>query len=519
MPIRFLGRAVALLLLVSCSAVHAEPIGSAVRVVNKVTGSIDQQRRDLAVGDDVSQNEAIEVAPDALGELQLNDDTKLALGPGSRLVLNKFVYDPGSATGDVGLELAKGAFRFITGLTRKRDYHLRTPSASIAVRGTIFDVYVDAQGGTWLLLLEGSVRICNTAGQCSDVINPCGVVHITPAGTLDGPQGWPAEPRAISFATAFPFVVTPPGIDPSPLFTRTAVELNQCATPKVPSQRADAPPTPPQQQQQQQQTQRVGIAPPADPYDVTDEPVGPPPATVITTTDTPSTRWGGLYVGVVAGAAWQQSKPYLDCSDYTNPDPSVCSTQSSFLIPGDAFNLGDTGFLGGGQVGYNFAFGNVVLGVEADLAYTSINTTSSFNQEFPFGCCTIVRGSYMHQELSSLATVRGRVGYAFDNILLYATGGLALGQVEYVFELNWPDINGFARDEKSKLVAGYTGGAGIEIAFGGWSLKTEYLFYDLGSESLNAPFKISGVREPFEFRPDVDTQGHLLRAGINFPLN
>jgi outer membrane immunogenic protein len=125
----------------------------------------------------------------------------------------------------------------------------------------------------------------------------------------------------------------------------------------------------------------------------------------------------------------------------------------------------------------------------------------------------------MHQELSSLATVRGRVGYAFDNILLYATGGLALGQVEYVFELNWPDINGFARDEKSKLVAGYTGGAGIEIAFGGWSLKTEYLFYDLGSESLSAPFKISGAREPFEFRPDVDTQGHLLRAGINFPLN
>ena len=51
----------------------------------------------------------------------------------------------------------------------------------------------------------------------------------------------------------------------------------------------------------------------------------------------------------------------------------------------------------------------------------------------------------MHQELSSLSTVRGRVGYAFDNILLYATGGLAVGQVDYVFELNWPDMAGASR--------------------------------------------------------------------------
>ena len=115
--------------------------------------------------------------------------------------------------------------------------------------------------------------------------------------------------------------------------------------------------------------------------------------------------------------------------------------------------------------------------------------------------------------------MRGRVGYSFDNILLYATGGLALGQVEYVFELNWPDINGFARGESSKLAVGYTGGAGVEIAFGQWSLKTEYLFYDLGSESLSAPFLLNGAAEPFVFRPDFNTQGYILRVGTNFPLN
>ena len=229
--------------LVSCmaaSTAFAEPIGAAVRIVNKVTGEIDQRQRALKANDPVNQNEAIEVAADSLGELKLNDDTKLALGPGSRMVLDKFVYDPAPSTGTVSVNLLTGAFRFITGLSRKGNYELRTPSASITVRGTVFDVYVDGAGGTWLLLLEGSVRVCNAANQCADVDNPCGVVHITATGALDGPLGWPAQTRPINFATAFPFVVTPPSIDATPLFTRTAVELNQCAK-KPATQQAQAP--------------------------------------------------------------------------------------------------------------------------------------------------------------------------------------------------------------------------------------------------------------------------------------
>ena len=108
-----------LVLCMAASTAFAEPIGSAVRIVNKVTGSLDQQKHDLTVGDNVSQNEAIEVASDALGELKLRDDTKLALGPGSRLVLDKFVYNPAPSTGAVGVNLVKGAFRFITGLSSK----------------------------------------------------------------------------------------------------------------------------------------------------------------------------------------------------------------------------------------------------------------------------------------------------------------------------------------------------------------------------------------------------------------
>jgi len=488
----------------------AEPIGNAVRIVNKVTGSLGQQpQRDIAVGDGVNQNETIEVADDALGELKLRDDSKLALGPGARLVLDKFVYDPKPSTGAVSVNLLKGAFRFVTGLSRKQNYQLRTPSASITVRGTVFDVYVDPNGGTWLLLLEGSVRVCNTGGQCADVSNPCGVVHISATGALDGPQGWPAEARQINFDTAFPFVVTPPSIDATPLFTRTAVELNQCVAKKPDVQKAEAtsPDTTPAPQQRTYTPPPIhGNRKASEPY----TPVAPPPVVL-------TRSFQGGYVGVVAGAVWQRPSPFLDCYDFTNPDPRVCSTDISFSIPGNAFDLNDTGFLGGGQIGYNFAFGNLVLGVEADIAYTDIDATSSF--AVPLPCC--VREASLHQELSSLSTVRGRVGYAFDNVLLYATGGLAVGQVEYSFRLTDPSLvgGGFAGDSTSKLAVGYTAGAGVEIALGQWSLKTEYLFYDLGQETLTAPFLIGGAPEPFTFRPEFDTQGHIIRIGTNFHFN
>lgn len=494
-----------LVLCMAASTAFAEPIESAVRIVNKVTGSLDQQRHDLTVGDNVSQNEAIEVASDALGELKLRDDTKLALGPGSRLVLDKFVYNAAPSTGAVGVNLVKGAFRFITGLSSKGNYELRTPSAVISVRGTVFDVYVDQAGSTWLLLLEGSVRVCNTANQCTDVVNPCGVVHVTSSGTLDGPLGWPAQTRPISFTTAFPFVVTPPSIDATPLFTRTAVESNQCAKPiKLQTQKAEAPP------------QTPSYTPPAPKYAAKKAspytaPVAPAPAVI--------RDFSGAYIGLVAGVVGQRSDPYLGCNDFTNTPPSNCSTLVSFGIPGNAYEVNSVGFTGGGQAGYNFRMGNIVAGVEGDITYTDIDATSHFDQITVAPCCTIVRASSVHQSLNSLSTVRGRLGYAFDNVLVYTTAGLAVGQVEYEFKLDWPDIGGVASDRSSGLQLGYTGGAGVEVGFGTWSIKTEYLYYNLGDETLNAPFFLAGVPQPFAFRPHFVTEGHIIRIGTNFPLN
>lgn len=200
-------------------------IGDAVTIVNTVVADFDKQQRTLATGDHVRQDEVIEVSADARGELKLDDDTKLALGPGSRLVLDKFVYDSEKRAGTIAVELAKGAFRFITGVARKRDYEIKTPNASITVRGTIFDVYILADNTVWLLLHEGAVEVTGRKSACRVLSQPGRLIRISNDGRVGRPVDWSKldDPNAATFETAFPFVEQPPSIDPTPILTRASV--------------------------------------------------------------------------------------------------------------------------------------------------------------------------------------------------------------------------------------------------------------------------------------------------------
>jgi hypothetical protein len=201
-----------------------EPIGSTMVVVNRVTAELAHQARTLQTGDDVRQDDLIEVSSDGLSELKLLDETKLALGPGARLLLDKFVYDSQKTRGSIVVELVKGSFRFITGLAAKPSYLVRVPNASITVRGTIFDVYVQENGVVWLLLHEGVVRVCDSRGRCRELAEPGRLIRIAD-GAVGPPSRWTALPgrQNIVFDNAFPFVGTAPGIDPIPHITREAI--------------------------------------------------------------------------------------------------------------------------------------------------------------------------------------------------------------------------------------------------------------------------------------------------------
>lgn len=210
------------------------PVGSAVVVVNLVTAAFNRDTRSLTNGDEVHQDELIEVGLDARSEIELEDATKLALGPGSRLMLDKFVFDPDKKTdGSIVLDLIKGTFRFVTGIAEKPTYLIKTPAAAITVRGTIFDIYVEDGGFAWLLLHEGAVQVCNLRGTCRDLDEPGKLIRIADDGDVGAPVRWASldDNDRVPFDDAFPFVSKAPEFDSDPVLTRDAIMLGALIPP------------------------------------------------------------------------------------------------------------------------------------------------------------------------------------------------------------------------------------------------------------------------------------------------
>jgi outer membrane immunogenic protein len=162
--------------------------------------------------------------------------------------------------------------------------------------------------------------------------------------------------------------------------------------------------------------------------------------------------WAGPYLGGNFGYGWG-------------------SVENSATKPGGVF--------GGVQGGYNWQNGPVVYGLEADIQASGADDTFApwkFSNPW-FG------------------TVRGRIGYAFNNVLLYGTGGLAFGELRgETFGLSESHTN-----------AGWTAGVGAEFGiYQNWTAKVEYLYVDLSSSH----FSITGVPNSYQFG--------MVRAGVNY---
>jgi len=213
-------------LLTASPALAADDIGSAVTVVSIVTASLEKDERKLAVGDGVRAQELISVDNEGRSELELRDKTKLALGPGAKLLLDKFIYDPDLSGGAIVMNLVRGSFRFVTGVAAKPAYVIHVPTASITVRGTTFDVYVKPDNSAWLLLIEGAIEVCTSNGKCVVHDEPGKLIRILP-DTVGVPVKWaglPGKEDAV-FDSAFPFVSHAPTFDPNPVFTRDQIVL------------------------------------------------------------------------------------------------------------------------------------------------------------------------------------------------------------------------------------------------------------------------------------------------------
>jgi hypothetical protein len=122
--------------------------------------------RDLVYNETVYADERVDTgrSQDSHTSLVFLDRTNLYIGARSSVVLDKFVYDPNSHQGDVAISFAKGAFRFVTGeIENKQNVTLRTPTASMVIRGTVLVLFVLADGTTEVDVESGGVdlRVCD----------------------------------------------------------------------------------------------------------------------------------------------------------------------------------------------------------------------------------------------------------------------------------------------------------------------------------------------------------------------
>jgi hypothetical protein len=125
----------------------AQHIGAATRVVHLVTGALGPTEQPLVLraGIDVFANEIVKTADDSAALLIFQDKTELSIGANSEIVLDRFVFDPNPAKSAVAVSILAGVARFSTGVLPKSAYTIRTPSATMSVRGTTFTISVESE--------------------------------------------------------------------------------------------------------------------------------------------------------------------------------------------------------------------------------------------------------------------------------------------------------------------------------------------------------------------------------------
>lgn len=239
----------------------------------------------------------------------------------------------------------------------------------------------------------------------------------------------------------------------------------------------------------------------------------------------PGYDWSGFYAGLTAGATWSKSHETtsLPCNEALGRG-YLCAAGS----PGEAPALraalngsySNTAFTGGAEGGYNWQSGAAVYGAELDLQ--KFRGASKSTTLFATGA-GFAAGTPMNLNSSTnadwLFTARGRLGYAFNSLLVYGTGGLAVTTLSTNFtysDANTPPGQGNWSHSETKV--GWVAGGGAEWKLSqAWSAKIEYLYVKLGSATA-----AGAITNPAAFgyanavSTSADLTAQIARVGVNY---
>jgi outer membrane immunogenic protein len=229
----------------------------------------------------------------------------------------------------------------------------------------------------------------------------------------------------------------------------------------------------------------------------------------------PAYNWTGFYVGGNVGGQWGSANPTT--STVFDPPGYFAASSVPTINAVGAQGVNSSSVTGGLTAGYNWQVNHAVLGLEGDINYFGVKGSATGSAVYP--CCAPT-GFTVSSQVSAdwLATIRGRIGFlAAPTWLLYATGGAAIAEVKGNF--NFTDTFAAATESAAfrDTRLGWTAGVGTEYAVGGgWSLKAEYLYVDLGRSTGTSTNLLGGAFPTNVFTHSVDLKSNIVRVGVNY---
>src|SRR5271166_3862868 len=233
----------------------------------------------------------------------------------------------------------------------------------------------------------------------------------------------------------------------------------------------------------------------------------------------PPFTWTGFYIGLNAGGIWSSGSRSVT---FFNP-------ASAFFLSGyepGGLGSGQSGFIGGGQAGYNWQTGAFVLGVETDFDGTSLSKSTNFVSPgfagvgVPGGLLGDTLSVHAKASLDWLGTTRARLGFVAtpDNrLMIYATGGVAYAGGSANFSVYDASNNFLLTGNPSSSRVGWTVGAGVEYALtNNWTIKGEYLYADLGNTHFTTPVATNGGFNGLLASGKIDYNASIFRALVNY---
>jgi opacity protein-like surface antigen len=232
--------------------------------------------------------------------------------------------------------------------------------------------------------------------------------------------------------------------------------------------------------------------------------------------DTPSFCWSGLYVGAQVGYGTIFNNVAI------NATSGVTQVLEAVVPTPNQLHIQNSGFLGGGQIGYNWQKCRCVAGLEADFDYSGISGSNGVTTSAVSGSANIITTATAR--IKWLATLRGRVGILGSNKLLaYLTAGPALGRSKLDFDQRFfidPSIY-LTQAFHTTTKIGWSAGAGFEYAVNRcFSFKTEYLYVDVGKLSTKASGNslLGGDTGFATYQVNFKMTSHTIRLGLNYKL-